>query len=59
MKMPPREWTEPLAALALEGAVFCAVFGPVGAAIVMAGCFVAGGPIVRWVGRKMFGAGGQ
>lgn len=54
-----REWVEPLAGLAVFWAIYCILFGPLTATFVLAGCFILGGPLARWVGRKMFGDGGQ
>lgn len=52
------DWAEPLGALALEWTVLCAFTGPVVATGAMVACVAAGGPFGRWLGRKLFGAGG-
>lgn len=53
-----RDWLEPLAVIAVAGAIWCAMFGPVVAVCMLAGCAIIGGPLARWVGGKLFGAGG-
>ena len=53
-----RDLAGPLAVAAFAWAIWCILFGPVVAMCMLAGCAIIGGPLARWVGGRLFGAGG-